>query len=235
MTPSFNLRKRIILSVSPFVHPKVSRPYAPNPRGGHTDFTIEQYTVADRDKKNPPKMTEVFDSFQPNMDELRDIGVPNAHKAPSFVPVEQILNDVLGHWTQCGIGAPNECRPGIWSPETMSVESDAYYDEIQFNLLSTTMYAEFLYTQAKGYEMSKLPSDWANISLKHRIAAAWLGKEESWGRTMTERVRSAEKCPFCTSNVPAEAYVCLACGRTIREIPKRLKKLNPAVEETVEA
>lgn len=218
-SPQFNLRVRLICSVSPFLLPTLRRPYAPDPRGGGSAFRISVYSLADREAKAPPCTLEIFDSFQANMDELMALNVEKRHKTPNFVGVDAIASDILTHWAATELGAPAEASRGVW----LSAGPQAMEEETAIALQRLSAHCEFLYYQAVEAADKK---DFNLISKKHKTAAKWLGKEETWVQSFNERANALEVCPLCQFKVPLGSYVCGNCRHIIRALPEEFAILN---------
>jgi hypothetical protein len=196
---------RVIASVYPARPEAISRPF-----DGWTTYTLPAVPKGDE-----PHLLQIRDAVQFEVDPLvRDVIKEN------LIFAEQVCEDLVGHWARTPIGAPPGTGPGIGliaGPMPTDEEIQALYtrQDLMF---------EWLYQEGLRLAQNQ---EWRGIDQRHRLAAAWLNREEPWaidsGRIMPE----VEECPACGSEIPAGKAICRVCRTQIRELPTNLAHLQP--------
>ena len=235
---------RFIASIYPGDLPTITRFYGPsiNAVGSgarrRTDFNLEPV-----ERNGKPFLLAVHDSFE----EVLDVMAMSAQKmtpgkkfSSRPVPVETIVSDLLTEWTGRLANVPLGAMPGVNEvhfsdkivgeyqrtgafPDMVlnSKTSGIGTDEYQQLVAQQTRFMEYWFGQGELlYDKKKFDE----VSPIMRLAADWLGHKRPW--TSKDFVVESESCPFCTALVPKTAYICMTCGKTIRELPADLAALN---------
>ena len=173
-----------------------------------------------------PYVIQVWDSFESVLDIVGSGGLTRGQKAymAKPVPAEDIVKDILTHWTGNLFNVPAGASPGIIEV----ANSTATQADIRRMEQMQTMYFEYLYTEGKRLAQEHL---WKEISDTMRLAADYLGYKETWSHR--DIARDSSECPFCTELIPNSALKCKFCGEKVREYPAHLAKLADVVPEKV--
>jgi hypothetical protein len=235
---------RFIGSIYPGELPVLTRFYGPSisPTGQgakrRTDYRLEPVP-----RGGKPFLLAVHDSFEEVLDvmalsSLR--GTPQKKMQSKPVDVDTIKTDLLNEWTGRLANVPNGAMPGVGEVHLLDKAVAEYQRtgllpdmilnsktsgigeaEYQQLLAQQTSFFEYWFGQGeKLYDQKKFEE----VSPIMRLAADWLGHKRPW--TNKDYVVESESCPFCTALVPKTAYICMTCGKTIRELPADLAALN---------
>lgn len=185
----------------------IQRPSASNPSGGTTRYSLPIYSIEDFEKKAPPKMLEIPDSWQAKLDiHTRE------HEAANLVSAESRGRDLVKHWAVPDSECKNGGKPGIWIASGESLKFDCA--EAREAMDDQMAYIEWLYYKGQEYAEAK---QWNLIGDRHRVAGMWLKKEEPWVKNLV--VESIHTCPACGSTVKPGAYICATCTYQVRDFP----------------
>jgi hypothetical protein len=221
----FIAASKTIVSIYPIEPEALERMVGPTQRSGRTLFTIPA------SPKGEYRFLEVPDMFRLERDWNFSDREPDAWK-PMLQPAEQTVEDLVGSWTNCLIGARESGgRPGIavydgdidpkWPAQIEKVNDPKFRNFIRNLVTAQDAFFTFLF-----YDGQKLAqqNEWKSITSLHRTAAEWLGKQALWIKPETSE--SHKDCPACFTKVDSRAFICPNCRTQIAPKPAEFAKFD---------
>lgn len=173
--------------------------------------TLFELTPVKRGGK--PFVLEVLDSFE----DVIILGQKD--KVPKPVPVQSIIDDILGRWTGGLHNVPNGAKPGI-----MQIAGSRPTDsEMKEMVQMQTIYFEYLFSE--GEKLHK-KNDWDGITEPMRLASEWLGMHAIWANPAI--AMDSGPCPLCGTTIPNHVSFCTGCHQQVRAIPAEIAAIQMA-------
>jgi hypothetical protein len=150
---------------------------------------------------------------------------------------EVIARDIVGEWTEHGVGMTPQCRPGIWvvrdrvpvineetgaaaiaangvalwRPATEEERLAMWMEDLQAARMADQAYASALFMQANA--MAENPKLIPLIPKNAKLAAKQYGLTAEWLKE--NAALNVRPCPYCTQIIPGSAIKCPKCAEVV--------------------
>lgn len=181
--------------------------------------TLFRLDPVPRGKK--PFVLEVYDSFEDILNPMQQEGSGRG-RMQKPVPVQNIVDDLLGRWTGSMYNVPAEARPGI----IQIVGTVPTSGEVRQMEEQQSAYFEYWFAQGEALYRGDPTTieNYKTYSKEMRLAANWLDRSRPWSDA---RIASeSEPCKWCTTIIPKLAIFCPQCQKQVRDIPEGMSKLS---------
>jgi hypothetical protein len=154
-----------------------------------------------------------------------------------LVQGEVIARDIVGEWTEHGVGMTPQCRPGIWvvrdrkpiineetgiaaigangvalwRPATEEERLEMWMEDLAAARMADHAYANALFIHASA--MAENPKLIPLIPKNARLAAKQYGLTAEWLRE--NAALHVRPCPYCTHIIPSTAIKCPKCTEVV--------------------
>lgn len=157
-------------------------------------------------------------------------------KKQYLITGEAIAQDIVGEWTQNGVGMNPQCHPGIWvvrdrfpitdehgvslldaenralwRPATPEEQAAMWTEDLANNKAADRTYALDLF--AKANAMAEDPRMIPYIAPNAKLAAKQYGLDADWLREGASL--DVKSCPLCTKMIAQRAIVCPHCREVV--------------------
>ena len=186
-------------------------------------------------RKAKPVTIQIHDSFESVLDIMGTGQLQGGKNQKAYlskpVPVEEIIADLLRHWTGGLFNVPGGAAPGVIEIAN-TVPTGAELNEM---LRMQTAYFEYWFNTGEAIQRGDKASieNYGRHTPEMILAAEWLGEVRNWSNPSVSR--NLDPCPWCQTLISTVAVFCPNCSRQVREIPAELAALSgkPAPSATV--
>lgn len=188
---------------------------AERPRHISTDKNWKGFFLPGVEKGKAPVTLKIDDFVQMKRDIATDTSVETR------IPAEDVAADILGEWTQRGLGMRPGCHPGV-----MRIEGDRPNDK-ELRAMMDTQNAYMGEIVLQGDRLSQERP--RQINERHRMACRYLGIDRPWLKELKDI--ETRECPYCTKTIPSAAVICPECKNVVN--PAEYAKLKAAEEKAL--
>lgn len=158
-------------------------------------------------------------------------------KRQHLVLGETIARDIVGEWTEHGVGMTPQCRPGIWvvrdrvpilneetgvpaidangvalwRPATEEERAEMWLEDLTAARMADQTYASALFMTANA--MAENPRLIPLIPKNAKLAAKQYGMTAEWLKE--NAALNVRPCPYCTQIIPGAAIKCPKCTEVV--------------------
>lgn len=224
-----------ICSIYPGQPEPLRRNYGPSRDSvGKSAMRSSLFVLPPVGRKEKPFVLTLSDCFEDVLDVMSQSGHSGGPRPrmPKPVPVETIVEDLVGRWTGGIFNVPDGARPGI-----MQINNSAP-SQAELKQLREQQGQYFEYWFAQGEALFRgdptTVNNYKTYTTEMRLAADWLGRSRPWS-DVTIAAESVS-CQWCTTVVSNLAIYCPNCQRQLldeygeRVIPAEVMKAAAAAK-----